>query len=85
MLLLRWLVETGHEHVQVGRQGVHDDDFAGRGTDNVGGLLGAVLGHVLPADERRVAHAIEVAVHTNGTPCLQLCLEVSSYCLWLAS
>jgi hypothetical protein len=54
MSFLRRFVETRHQEMQIDGQGAHDDDFARMGTNDVCGLLGAVLGKILPAAQRRV-------------------------------
>jgi len=70
------LVEARHHQVQVDGERVHDDDLVGGRANEVGRLVGAVLGHVLPLGEGRVGHVGEMAVDANGRPRLQLGVEV---------
>lgn len=70
------LVEAGHHHVQVDRQRAHVDNLAGRGSHEVGRLVGAVLGHVLPLHQRRLVHVGEVAVDAHRRPRLQLGVDI---------
>lgn len=82
--LLGGAVEARHHQVEVGCEGVHDGDFAGRGgADDVDRLARAVLGHVLPADERGVIERGEVAVDADSRPGVEVRIEVLPHCLWL--
>jgi hypothetical protein len=84
--LLGGPVEARHHQVQIHRERVHVDDLARRGGANqIKRLLCAVGGHVLPRGQRRVFEGSEVAIHTDGCPCLEVRVEVRPHALWLGA
>lgn len=57
----------------------------GRGTDEIGGLDGAVLGQILPRCQWGVGESAEVASDAEGRPCLELGVYVAANGLWLGA
>lgn len=77
--LRRGTVEAGQHEVEVGGQGIHDGDLALRSRAHDGHVLRrAVLGHVLPAGERRVVERRKVSVNADGRPRVEVRLQVAA-------
>lgn len=60
-------VEAGHEQVQIGRQGLHDDDLAGQRAHDLGGLF---LESIVEVQPGRVSafKRLEMAKDAFGGP-----------------
>lgn len=77
--LHRGTVEAGQHEVEVRGERVHNGDLAlGRRAHDGHVLRRAVLGHVLPAGERRVAERGEVPVDADGRPRVKVRLQVGA-------
>ena len=68
-------VKARHEQVEVGGQGLHDDDFGGQGTHNLGGL---VLEGIVEVQPGRVSafQGLKVAKDALGGPRVQVAVHI---------
>lgn len=70
-----WFVKARHEQVQIGRQGLHDDDLAGQSAHNPGRLL---LERIVEVQPRRMPafERLEVAQDALGGPGVEIPIDV---------
>lgn len=68
-------VEARHEQVEVGSQGLHDDDLGGKGTHDLGRLL---LESIVEVQPGRVSafQRLEVAKDALGGPGIEVAIHI---------